>query len=739
MTTISRRRLLVGGGVGLGVIVAWGAWPRRFPPPAPVREDEQGFGAWIRLAENGRLTVSVPVVEHGQGVFTTLAQVVADELGADWRTVGVEPATIGPAHANPLAATELFGGADSRLPAPPAYQGERRARLMLTGGSASLRQFELPLREAAAATRALLISAAAARWGVDERQCVTREGFVVSGDQRLRFGDLAADAAAFEPPKRPVLRSDEDNRLSGTSVTRLDTPAKLDGSANFVADIRLPGMVFAAIRQGPLGRTRLISADVAAADAVPGAVRVVTNDRWVAAVATDSFAARRALDAMRPRFETQFPLTDASIDAALSTALASEGARVEALGEPDALLSGERLFRAHYQAAPGLHAAIETTAATGVYEDGRLRLWLATLAPAAARAAAARAIGVGEDAVTIIPMQAGGSFGAGLDTRVAEQAALLAQQLGRPVQLGYSRGEDCIRDRFRPPARARMTARLERDGRVTAWHAAISAPALGRELAGHLMAGESVADLSLALSGRSGDAAAVAGAVPPYGIPNWAVDHHEADIGAPVGHLRGGAHGYTTFFVESFIDELARRAEFDASYFRIRMLGQQPRLANCLNTVASLGGWQGGIMGSGQGIAAHSFRGSHIAVLAEASVEGGRVRCSRLVAAVDCGRIVHPDIVLQLVEGGLIFGLAQALGCSTGYKDGVAQARTLSDLRLPMMNDIPDITVELIRSEAEPGGVSELAVPPVAPAIANAVAAVAGLRLRQLPLDPANP
>ena len=169
------------------------------------------------------------------------------------------------------------------------------------------------------------------------------------------------------------------------------------------------------------------------------------------------------------------------------------------------------------------------------------------------------------------------------------------------------------------------------------------------------------------------------------------------------------------------------------------MLGQQPRLANCLNIVASLGGWQGGIMGSGQGIAAHSFRGSHIAVLAEASVEGGRVRCSRLVAAVDCGRIVHPDIVLQLVEGGLIFGLAQALGCSTGYKDGVAQARTLSDLRLPMMNDIPDITVELIRSEAEPGGVFELAVPPVAPAIANAVAAVAGLRLRQLPLDPANP
>lgn len=739
MSGVTRRRLLAGGGVGLGLIVAWGLWPRQFPVPAPVRDDEHGFGAWIRIAEDGRLIVAIPAAEHGQGVFTVLAQVVADELGADWRTVGVEPAAIGVAGANPLAAAELFGGVDARLPVLPAAAAGRGARLNLTGGASSLRQFEVPLREAAAAARTMLVAAAAARWGIDPAQCATRDGFVVSGDRQLRFGEVAADAAGRTPPDRPVLRSDEENRLVGTSVTRLDTPAKLDGSANFAGDVRLPGMLYAAIRQGPLGDTRLIAADRAAADAIPGAVKIVTTDRWIAALATDSFAARRALDAARPRFETRAPVSDEGLAAALDAALAAPGARVAEVGDLDGVLSGRRLFRSHYAAAPGVHASLELPAATAQFEDGRLRLWIGTLAPAAVRAAAARVLGIGEAAVSIIPMQLGGSFGAGLDTAVAEQAAWLAKQAGRPVQLTWSRGEDIIRDRFRAPARAVMTARMERDGRVMAWHARVAAPATGRELAGRLMAGEGVADLSLSLPARPGDPAAVAGAEPPYGIANWAVDHHAAAIGAATGHLHGGAHGYTCFFAESFVDELARRAEFDASYFRIRMLGQQPRLANCLNTVASIGGWQGGVAGSGQGIAAHAFRGSFIAVLAEAGVEGGRVRCSRLVAAVDCGRVVHPDVVLQRLEGGLVFGLAQALGGATRYKAGVAAARTLADLRLPMIDDLPDITVELIRSEAEPGGVSDLAVPPVAPAIANAVAAASGLRLRRLPLDPANP
>ncbi|TKD52940.1 molybdopterin cofactor-binding domain-containing protein [Sphingomonas baiyangensis] len=735
---ISRRGLLVTGGAGIGLVVAWALWPRRWHGALPLGEREHGFGAWLKIGEDGRVIVAMPVVEHGQGAFTALAQIAADELGADWRTVGVEVAPPSPLYANRLAAEELLGDAARRLPLPAEAAGARAMRLMLTGGSSSVRQFEPLLREAAAEARVRLCMAAARDWGVDWRSCTTGDGFVTAGERRERFGVLAAAAAGETPPDAVALRNDDGARLAGMPVPRLDTPAKVDGSANFAGDIRLPGMVFAAIRQGPLGDTRLVAANRAAADAVPGMRQVVATDRWIAAIATNGWAAERGLDALAPRFETRGAPSDVSVAAALDAAFDRAGGRMHEAGDVAGAFAAPRIVTAGYRVAPGLHAAIELPAATAAFADGRLRLWLATLAPASARAAAARVLGIGEERVTVIAMQLGGSFGAGLDTLVAEQAALLAQATGRPVQLSWSRAEDIIRARPRPPAAARMRARLDRNGRLTSWHARIATPPLGHELAGRLLAGDAFAAASLALPG-SGDAAAVAGAVPPYAIGSVAVDHHAADIGFAAGHLRGGAHGASAFFTESFIDELARLVSVEPNYFRIQMLGQNARLANCLNTVASLGGWQGGVLGSGQGIACHAMRGSHIAILAEARIEGGRVRCDRLVAAVDCGRVLHPDLVLQQIEGGLIFGLAQATGCTTPLKEGLAERRRLADLRLPMLSDIPDITVEIIRSEAEPGGVGEIAVPPVAPAIANAVMAASGLRLRRLPLDPANP
>jgi isoquinoline 1-oxidoreductase beta subunit len=225
--------------------------------------------------------------------------------------------------------------------------------------------------------------------------------------------------------------------------------------------------------------------------------------------------------------------------------------------------------------------------------------------------------------------------------------------------------------------------------------------------------------------------------VPAYRIPALAIDHHPADIGIPTGHWRSGAHSYTAFFTECFLDELAHLAGTEALSFRIGLLGGNPRLARCLSTAASLGGWEGGIAGSGQGIACHSFRGSHIAVLVEAHVgDGGAVSVDRIVAAVDCGRQINPDLVRQQIEGGLLFGMAAAIGGSTAIARNLPETRRLADLALPRLADTPDITVELIQSEADPGGVSELAVPPVAPAIANALQAATGYRLRGLPLVP---
>lgn len=740
LPAVDRRTLLIGGGAGIGLVVAWAVWPRRFIGNLSADAGETVFGAWLKIGDDGHITVAVPQAEHGQGVYTTLPQILADELGADWRTVAVEPAPFNPLYGNPLGVAELFERRDGASP-----KSWRDARVgvsgpMLTAGSSSVRAFEGPLRAAGAAARVLLCKAAARRWQVAWEGCTTAQGFVLHGRQRLRFAELAAEAAeAAEgtPPDPLPLRDETAGRLSGQSLPRLDSFAKIDGSANFAGDVRLPDMVYASIRQGPVGDSALVRVDRAAAERIRGVLQVVTTDRWVAAVGTTWWAANRALDAMAPRFATRGAvISSASIQAALKAALDGPGGRIARQGDLATAFRGARVITAEYQVGLAPHAAIETMSATAHYHSGRLELWLPTQAPGVARRAAAAAIGVSEDAVLVHPMLIGGSFGANLETVCAAQAAVLAEKLRRPVQLVWSRAEDLLHDRYRPPALARMAARLGTNGQILGWLAKIAAPATGQELARRLLGQDQGFGDALALRPRH-DAYAVAGAVPIYRMPAYAVDHHPAEIGVPTGHWRGGAHSYTAFFTECFLDELAHVAGTEALSYRIGMLGGDARLARCLSTAASLGGWEGGIAGSGQGIACHSFRGSHIAVLVEAHVgEGQAVSVDRIVAAVDCGRQINPDIVRQQIEGGLLFGMAAATGGATGFAANLAEARGFGDLALPRLADTPDITVEMIASEAEPGGVSELAVPPVAPAIANALQAATGYRLRSLPLMP---
>jgi len=738
---MDRRQLLIGGGAGIGLIVAWRLWPRRYAPNLTAIPGETIFGAWLKIGSDGHVAVAVPQAEYGQGSYTALPQIIADELGADWRTIAVEPAPLNPLYANPLATAEVFeGGVEAGLMST-LIGDAASAPMMLTGGSTSVRAFEGRLRQAGAAARVLLCKAAAARWGVDWQQCATDAGFVTHAGKTLRFAELASEAAGHDVPEELPMRIGEVGRLTGEPLPRLDVPAKVDGSANFAGDIRLPGMVFAAIRQGPIGDSRLVHVDRVGAKRVPGVVAVVETDRWVAAVAKTWWAANRALGALSPRFETRFGegrprISSASIDAALDAALRQPGQRIAKRGDLASVFAGGQRFGASYRVAPAMHAAIETTTATANLAGGQLQLWLATQAPALARGAAARAAGLSESAVVVHPMLIGGSFGAALETHVAEQAALLAVRLKRPVQLVWSRDEDAIHDRYRPPAAARMEARLGANGVVLGWHARIAAPPTGRELARRLLNGDSALTAMQATAGQA-DPYAVAGATPIYRFPAYAIDHHVAEIGAPTGHWRSGAHSYTAFFTECFVDELAHVSGTEPLSFRVANSGD-PRLVRCLSTAAALGGWEGGVAGSGQGIACHSFRGSHIAVLAEAHFEEGvGPQVDRLVAAVDCGRQINPDLVRQQIEGGLIFGMAAALAGSTGFADNVPTARRLGALRLPRLADCPDITVELIRSDAAPGGVSELAVPPVAPAIANALAAASGSRLRHLPLSPA--
>ncbi|ODP36603.1 xanthine dehydrogenase family protein molybdopterin-binding subunit [Sphingomonas turrisvirgatae] len=732
---IDRRTLLVGGGAGVGLIVAWAVWPRSYLSNLSVGENETAFGAWLKIATDGRVTVAVPQCEYGQGVYTTLPQVIADELGADWQMVGVEAAPLNPLYANALGSSALF---PDLLPERLRETHAVRSALMLTGGSTSMRQFEEPLRQAGAAARAMLCQAAARRWCVDWHACDTAKGFVVHGQQRLKFGELAADAASERVPDPLDLRGGGDNagRLSGEPLPRLDGPGKVSGSANFAADIRLPNMVHAAIRQGPVGTVRLASIDEAAARAVPGTLHIVKNERWVAVAANNWWAANQALEAIDPRFEIAGRIESETIQQALDAALDGPGERMEATGDLSATFKGATVVTAEYRTGLSLHAAIEPMTATAVWEDGRVRIWVPTQAPGLARTAVADLLRIGVDDVVIHSMLSGGSFGQNLEFLVAQQAALIAREVRKPVQLTWSRGETCSHDRYRAPSAARMTARLGGNGAVLGWLAKIAAPPSGHELADRLVDGAGWAGLGRTMRG-TGDPSAVAGARPPYRIGNLAVDHHPAAIGVPTGYLRGGAHGYTAFFTESFIDELAHVADIEAFSFRIAMLGGEPRLARCLSTVASLGGWQGGMAGSGQGLACHAFAGSYIAVMAEASVGADqRVQVDRLVAAVDCGRVINPAIVEQQIEGGLIFGMGAAIGATTGFSGNIADARSFRDLDLPRLATVPEIMVELIASDNEPGGVSDLAVPPVAPAIGNALYAATGVRLRQLPLIP---
>jgi isoquinoline 1-oxidoreductase beta subunit len=743
---LTRRKLLIGGGIGFGLLVAWELWPRQYRANLPVGKGEHGFGSWLKIAENGTVTIAIPQAEMGQGSYTAMAQIVAGELGADWRTVSVQPALSSPEFANALFVREwraamlpasigasVGGGLADSL----ADEWAERDAFMITAGSTSVRQFEIPCRIAGAAARVLLCQAAAARWDTNWESCEAAAGFVTFGKKKIAFADLVAEAAELEVPDPVPLRASARNALSGKEVARLDVAAKVDGSANFAGDIRLPDMLYASVRAGPIGDTRLKSVSAKGAASIKGFVKMIKTDRWVAALGSNWWAANKALDAMGPVFETtgRMPQTGAINDTLDRAIVKGAGYRIHDVGSVAGALdkaAGTRVFKSQYIVAPALHAPIETRSATAQYENGRLTLWLATQVPEVARKAAASAIGISTDEVTLIAMQAGGSFGRNLDSLIAEQAAVLAKQAQRPIQVIWSRPEDFMRDYVRPPALARMTGAIDTSGLVKGLSVKIAVPATTRQQMKRL-AGDTPSEAIAAVKGDI-DVLALDGAIPPYAIPNLAVSHFPVSLSLPTGLWRGNAHSYTTFFIEAFIDELAHASGVEPLSYRMQMLVGQTRLARCLTGVAALANWDGGADGSGKGIACHSMYGSHIAVVASARTDETGVRVDRISAMVDCGRLINPELARQQIEGGIVFGLAQALGSTTAYENGLPLSRRLRDIDLPLLADVPEIEIEFVRSGAKPGGVSELGVPAVAPAIANALFSAAGIRLRELPL-----
>jgi isoquinoline 1-oxidoreductase beta subunit len=744
---VTRRGLLVGAAVGGGLLVAWGLMPRRYDAPLQPGEGEHAFGAWLKIGRDGVVTVAVPQLEMGQGVTTLIPQIVAMELGADWRQVAVEPAPVSGAYANvPLAShwaplwMPFLAGAAQGEEAVIAERFAQLSRFTSTAAGTSLAAYEAPARAAAAAARAMLCMAAADRWNAAWEECEAAEGFVTLGDRRVRFGELAEEASAYDPPDPPPLRTEPPRDRTPAepgqpaAFARLDAPAKVDGTYLFAGDVRLPGIVYAAIRHAPLPAGELTHLE---SRRTPGLVALVKGKRWLAAVAENWWAAEQALDRMEARFTVTGPLDSEMIDARLERGLTEgDAVRIATRGDGDSAM-GEPSLTVSYEIAPALHATLETASATARLADGKLELWLASQAPEQAREAAAKAVGLNVEDVVLYPMPAGGSFDRRLEHDHAIEVASIAREVGRPVQLVWSRWQEALAGRPRAPAKALLSAKTASDGSVAAWRARVAMPPTMREMGARLFDNLTPAAAIEATSGEA-DPLALEGAVPLYAIPNVAIDHVPVNVRLPTGRMRGGADAIAAFMTESFVDELASRAAREPLGYRIAMLGDDPRMVACLQAAARLAQWDAGRDQSGQGLACHRMTlGSaegRIACIATARAGEGGVRVLRLSAAVDIGRIVNRDLARQQIEGGLILGMALATGSSTGYLDGLPLSGRLGDLALPRLADCPEIAVTFLDGDHAPFDPGELGVAVAAPAIANALHSATGLRLRRLPL-----
>ena len=700
---VDRRTLLIGGGAGVGLIVGFALWPSGLDSALGVREGEHSFGHFIKIGRDGRVTVAVPQTETGQGIWTALPQIVADELGAAWETVGVEPAPLAAVYGNPLAD-------DKRI----------------TANATSVRAFEQPMREAAAVARTMLIGAAADRWNVASDECEATDGLVLHRGKSFTFAELAEEAAARSPPRRPHLREGAKGRLIGRPLQRLDARAKSDGSWRFAGDVRLPGMLFASARLAPPGG-KLAGFSRDAARSIAGVRHHAARDGWIAIAADNWWTAERAIKAADPRFIGQRSAQEAR--PAFERAIES-GDFEEWFSQGDfaAATRGSRPLAATYYVAPSQHLGLEPLTATARFTGGSLELWVPTQAPNLAQAAAAQVAGLSSDDVAIYPLPVGEPAGRALDTGVAHIAIELARASGRPVQVTLPQSTGQNHDHLSPGALARMRALPGPGGITAAWSMQVAtANGLGASMA--RLAGDAAP--------QELGATALDGSAPPYSIPNVSIEACSADLPYQVGYMRGSPQREFAFFTESFIDELARRAGIEPLAFRMSMLGGNGRLARCLQAAARLAQWDGGGPGSTMGIAGCSAYGSQIGLVATATLGADqRIEAHRLVAAVDCGRIVNAGLVRQQVEGAMLWALAQATAAAPESVAGMPRARPFSQIGLPRLAGTPEIIVHPIPSSAPPGGVNGLGATAVAPAIANAIFAGTGRRLRELPFAP---
>ena len=714
-TEIDRRSFLKATIVAGGALVIGASLPfrsraeERFNLPVEPAANFQP-NAFIRIAPDGKVTITVGQAEMGQGVLTSLPMIVADELEVDWKDVTYEHGPAGKEFINPA-----FGA-------------------QITGGSASVKGFFEPLRKSAATVREMLIGAAAAQWGLAPDTLRARNGEVFDPESKrtAKYGTLLEAAAKITPPASPKLKEPKDFRYIGKGIKRLDSPEKVNGSGVFGIDVKVPGMLTATILRSPVIGGKLSSVDDAAAKAVKGVRNVMRLESGVAVVADNYWAAKKGRDALKATWDegamkgvTSAALYQANVDAAKS----GKGIEAKKIGDVAAGRSkAAKTVEAVYYAPYLAHATMEPMNATAHVRADGCEVWTGVQAQMVAQGQVAKLLGIPPEKVKINNTLLGGGFGRRLGDYVMD-AVRLSKEVGKPVKVVWTREDDMHGDFYRPSAYNVMSAGLDAAGMPVFWQHRIVSPSIMAVLGPALFGFAPPPD-------KLDDSATEGAHTLPYEMQNLFVDWVPVTQGVPVGFWRSVGSSHTAFSTECFLDELAHAAGKDPLAFRLSLLEKHLRYIGVLKLVAEKAGWsKPAAKGIGRGIAVHESFGSYVAQVAEVSVEkDGHLRVHRVVCAVDCGQVVNPDTVNAQMEGGIVFGLTAALYGEITLKDGRVEQQNFYDYKMLRMNEMPKVEVYIVPSTEKHGGVGEPGTPPIAPAVVNAIFAATGKRIRSLPI-----
>ncbi len=702
-TALDRREFLkagalAGGGLVIGISLAGCGKPADLAAKSTVGGQPV---AWLKIAGDNSITILVDKSEMGQGVYTALPMLIAEELDVPMKAVKVIAAPAGQPYINVFLGTQI------------------------TGGSTSVREAWGKLRTAGAQARAMLVGAAADEWKVDAATLKVADG-VISGPngQQRTFGELAEAAAKRPLPKDAKPKDPSTFTLVGKLQPRVDTPAKLDGTAEYGIDVKLPGMKYAALAQSPVLGGSVKSVDSAAAEKMPGVVKVVTTKSGVAVVADHYWQAHTARDALKIVWDAgpNAHLDSTAIKAGLKSA---KGAALSARKDGDAaaaLKAAKKRVEAAYELPLLAHATMEPMNCTADVRADGCDLYVPTQIQQIAQATAAGAAGLKPEQVNVHTTLLGGGFGRRLEVDFIPAAVEASKAVGVPVKLIWTREDDMTHDAYRPPAYDTGSAGFDAAGAVSAVHLKLTSPSVTARMFPPVVDG-----------GKVDPFAVEAAANFLYDVPNVAVDYLRHEVGINVGYWRSVSHALNCFVVESFMDEVAHAAGKDPYEFRHALLAKQPRAQRVLEEAATRAGWGKAAAGHHLGIAVMEGYGTYLAQVADVSVEQGKLKIHKITCVVDCGQKVNPGIVDQQVSGGIVFGLSAALFGEITLEGGKVKQSNFDNYRVVRMNQMPELDVHLIDSSEAPGGIGEPAVALVAPAVANAMFAASGKRIRALP------